>query len=105
MTLSTNAQMLLSAIKNNSLWEQDAIKVLFPAPVYTKETAAAYWQWDVNLYGNPNSRPVNGESVFFTPTANYADITQSAVKELKAQDLIRSANNGYNDYAYHYTGK
>lgn len=103
MKLSQNAQKLLNALKVSSMWEDKAINVLFPAPVYSSnpKDQELYWQHDVNFYGHANTRPVNGESKTFTPTANYSEITYNAFKELKDNGLVYSKNNGYNNYSYH----
>lgn len=112
MILSENAAKLLSALRQRPLHEQDAIKVLFPEPKYigtldpdfdteTKESVQkAYWQWDVNLYGQNHSRPVNGTHFYFIATANYSDVTYAAYKELKEAGYAYSSNNGYNTYTY-----
>lgn len=102
MTLSNNAQTLLKAIKESNLWEEKAIDVLFPAPVYSRETAADYWQNEANKFGYSVIRPVNGQSVeFFMNIEKSQDvITYEAVKELKAAGLIISKNAGYNTYYY-----
>lgn len=114
-TLTDNAKKLYDALKLSSIWEDDAIKVLFPQPKYLsskdtdnysedeiKAAQMAYWQWDANLYsGKDTIKPVLGQSVTFTPTENYFDITNAAWKELKAAGLGYSKNGGYNNYSYH----
>lgn len=107
--ITDNAKKVFTALKVASMWEGDLIKVLFPKPEYSKETAASVWQWEVNMYGRIGKdcynmeRPVNGESVLFTPTVekSYWDITREAVYELKALGLLTIKNNGYNEYSYH----
>lgn len=115
-TLSDNATKLLNYLKSGSMWDSKAIDVLFPPvpyvgtldPNYSEEDKkaiqTAHWQRDVNLYGNANERPVLGVSIRFEPTDNYANKTMEAVKELKAAGLMKSVNDGFNNYAYHYTG-
>jgi hypothetical protein len=119
MQLSKNAEKLLTAIKQNNLWENKAIEILFPKPQYigtmdpnfTPQAKIIiqtdYWQWDCNLYGCDTNRPVNGVSTDFKMSTDksYADITMEAIKELKAAKLIVTKNAGYNTYYYQYTGK
>lgn len=108
-TLSENAQKLLTAIKANNLWEEKAIEVLFPKPVYSKENQAEYWQHEANTWGNISgvSRPVGNESIVFMPNVErtFEAVTYDAVKELKAANLIEAKNAGYNTYYYKYIGK
>jgi len=101
--LTTNAALLLAEIKKSSIWEERAIYVLFPAPVYSRENAANYWQHEANVYGNTTQRPVNGQNVEFAPNVSttYADATYAAIKELKAAGLIYAKNHGFNNYSYH----
>lgn len=116
--LSINAQKLLAEIKTRSLWEGEAINVLFPKPQYigtldpnydtdTKiKVQTNYWQWEENLYGNGSCRPVNGSHVDFKMNVDksYDAVTYEAVKELKAAGLLESKNGGFNNYSYHYIG-
>lgn len=115
MTLSTNATVLLEALKINSLHAQNAIYILFPKPQYvgtmdnsftTEEKIqiqTAYWQWDCNLYGIASIRPVNGIGVHFYKNVDidYSAVTVAAIRELKDNGLAYSKNIGYNEYAYH----
>jgi hypothetical protein len=100
--LSINAQTILAALKNQSIWEQQATDLLFPNPVYTSESQAAYWQHEANKYGTTNERPVADGFVLFHQIVpkSYFDITMEAVSELKAARLIEARNNGYNEYYY-----
>lgn len=111
--LSANAQKLYEALKTNgSMGEDKAIEILFPKPLYVgtmdpnysteekEKIQREYWQHDINFYGIANSRPVNGVSVDFVPTANYSDITSEAWRELKKAGLGYAKNIGYNVYVY-----
>jgi hypothetical protein len=105
-TLSDNAQKLYNVIKSGSIWEDNAITILFPKPIYSKETAAEFWQYEANMYGNQTNKfPVNGVLIEFKiniPTC-YKDISMQAITELKNEGLIYAKNNGYNSYSYHAT--
>jgi hypothetical protein len=102
VALSENAQKIFDSLKSNGgNWMHNLIKVLYPEPKYISndaEAQKAYWQWDVNNYGNANSRPVCGESVLFTPTANYGSEISAAYQELRKAGLANERNNGYNEY-------
>lgn len=104
--LSEIPTTLYNAIaKNGSMWEANTIEVVFPKPIYSTETAAEYWQWEVNAYGYRVNRPVNGEFMWFDKTVEtlYKDVVYNAIKELKANNLIYTKNNGCNEYSYHTT--
>jgi hypothetical protein len=101
-TLSENAQKLNAHLqKNGGTWIDSLIKVIWPCPTYISNNAEAqkaYWQWEVNLYGNANSRPVCGESVMFEPTDNYSSKVSAAYQELRKAGLADEKNNGFNEY-------
>ena len=113
MTLSEKATKLYNALKKGSMHEGDAIKVLFPEPKYIgtldpgftneeKETVQKiYWQWEININGIANTRPILGISTLIEPTANYSSITFAAWKEIKDAGLGWSKNMGYNTYRYY----
>jgi hypothetical protein len=107
LSLSANAAKLLAAIKGSNLWEDNATKVLFPQPKYSKERAADYWQHEVNTFGYSIDRPVNGVQVPFKMNIeqSYSDITHDALVELRNAGLVKVHNAGYNTYYYQYTGK
>lgn len=100
--LSDNAQKIYNALKGTSgAWIGNLVKVLYPEPKYISadaEAQTAYWQWDVNLYGNQHERPVAGVSVMFTPTGNYNAEVSAAYQELRKAGLAGERNNGYNEY-------
>lgn len=106
MTLSPQAQIILTAIKQSNLWEQDTIKVLFPKPNYL-ESKHDYFQWDTNLYGNPQTYVLDGVEIKFEMNVDksYSNQVYEFVKELKSAGLIKAVNAGYNEYYYQYTGK
>jgi hypothetical protein len=101
MELSNNAQKLLTFLKKSgAAWHQNCIKALFPEPKYESnpEAQTAYWQWEVNLYGNELIRPVGQENIKFIPVDNYSQKTSEAYQELKKAGLADEKNNGYNEY-------
>lgn len=118
-SLSKNAQLLLSVLKQRNVWEDDAIKIFFPEPEYIgtldpafsneqKESAQViYWQWETNLYGNAHSRPVLGFQREFKINVeqSYRDTTYAAYVELRDAGYANAKNNGYNTYSYYSTGK
>lgn len=118
-TLSAHATKLLTALKIADVWEENAINVLFPKPQYvgtmdpdfTEQAKiniqTSFWQWEVNLYGYANDRPVNGTLVHFelNEAKSYSDTTRTAFIELKKAGLAVAKNAGYNTYYYQYTGK
>lgn len=102
--LTENANKLYNAIKEKgSIWESNTIEIIYPKPIYSKETAADFWQWEANAFRYPINRPVNGENTWFKMNVKtpYMDVVNNATKELKAHNLISSRNNGYNEYSYH----
>lgn len=61
--MSPLAQQLLEIIKSKggSVWEDDAITLLFPKPFpfasdLTREQRIEYWQWDVCTHGGDYNR-------------------------------------------------
>jgi hypothetical protein len=104
LQLTETANKLYNSIKEKgSMWELNTIESIYPKPIYSKETAADFWQWEANAYGYKINRPVNGENIWFeiNVEVSYMDIVYNAAKELKSHNLISSRNNGYNEYSYH----
>jgi len=113
-TLSAAAQTLYNGLKSNgATWAQNCVKFFHSEPKYigtldanyTEEekenSQRAYWQWNVNLNGVANTRPVLGKTVLFEPTANYSKEVHEAYQELSKSGMAGEQNNGYNEYRFY----
>jgi hypothetical protein len=107
LNLSESAQKLYSyLLQTGGAHEEKCMAALFPKPEYpdaggTAEQYLAYWQWDANLYGNDQQRPVCGINTHIKASADYASVISKAYQELKKAGLADETNNGYNCYWFY----